>query len=59
MVAFFMVVTNSRTSPPEAASATIAEPEITPDAPASILQTHPNATIYLDEAAAAKLRQRG
>jgi glucosamine-6-phosphate deaminase len=29
--------------------------EISPDAPASILRTHPNATLYLDEAAAGSL----
>ena len=31
------------------------EGEITPDVPASILRTHPNVTLYLDEAAASRL----
>jgi glucosamine-6-phosphate deaminase len=32
------------------------EGPVTPDVPASILQTHPNATVYLDTASAAKLQ---
>jgi glucosamine-6-phosphate deaminase len=32
------------------------EGPVTPDAPASILQTHPNATVYLDTASAARLQ---
>ena len=31
------------------------EGDITPDVPASILQNHPDADLYLDEAAASKL----
>lgn len=31
---------------------------VTPEVPASILQTHPNVTVYLDEASAALLKQR-
>jgi glucosamine-6-phosphate deaminase len=34
------------------------EGPVTPDVPASILQTHPNTTVYLDTASAAKLQPR-
>jgi len=34
------------------------EGPVTPDVPASILQTHPNTTVYLDEPSAARLRPR-
>jgi glucosamine-6-phosphate deaminase len=34
------------------------EGPVTPDVPASILQTHPNTTVYLDKLSAAGLRQR-
>jgi glucosamine-6-phosphate deaminase len=37
-----------------AVEATVEGP-ITPDVPASILRTHPHATLYLDEAAASRL----
>jgi glucosamine-6-phosphate deaminase len=33
------------------------EGPVTPDVPASILQTHPNTTVYLDSASAAKLQR--
>jgi glucosamine-6-phosphate deaminase len=33
------------------------EGPVTPDVPASILQQHPDTVMYLDRAAAAKLRQ--
>jgi glucosamine-6-phosphate deaminase len=34
------------------------EGDLTPDVPASILRTHPNVTIFLDEPAASRLRKR-
>ena len=34
------------------------EGELTPNVPASILRTHPNVTVFLDEAAAAHLARR-
>jgi glucosamine-6-phosphate deaminase len=34
------------------------EGPVTPEVPASILQTHPNVTVYLDEAAASLLKQQ-
>jgi glucosamine-6-phosphate deaminase len=38
---------------------TCVEGPVSPMAPASILQTHPNTTLYLDENSAALLRNRG
>jgi glucosamine-6-phosphate deaminase len=35
------------------------EGPVTPDVPASILQTHPDTTVYLDRASAARLQRQG